>query len=928
MKKENHVTLLYWGKGTKYHYAWVKNLNRLLFHTKSYNGQTFFCERCFQGFIREDLLENHSENCQSIPIQAVSLVKEKISFKAWSKTEETLFRVYADFECLLQECKEEECPGKTTQVQKHVPCSVAWVLISDHPEVESRSMLFRPSSTTEYSTEDLSDQVVDTVMSTLQALEEQLLPYQEQVKPMQLSMKEEAQFQAATHCYMCEGLFHAEKENLKKVRDHNHATGEYRGAAHSICNLNKKRSKHIPVFFHNLRGYDAHLIMRGIYRHAGKKQIKVIPNNMEKYMSFQLGSLRFLDSLQFLGPGSSIEALAGNLTEFPHLHEHMPKVCPLNTPEDLQLLSQKGVYPYSYIENFQVFEETSLPPKDAFYNELLEEDISDEKYQLAENVWSTFQCEHLGDFHDVYLYTDIFLLADIFEAFRHVCLNNYALDPAHYYTVPGLAWDAALKFTKVELDTIHDIDIYQFLERGIRGGISMISHRYAEANNSHLSHFNPDKPSTYITYQDANNLYGYAMVQSLPMGDFQWLSERDIQTLNVMSIHDEADVGAILEVDLEYPAELHDLHSDYPLAPEKMVITHDMLAPYQQQLKEDLGYKPAKVEKLVPNLWNKTKYAIHYRNLKQALTLGMKLKKIHRVLQFNQQPWLRPYILFNTELRMKAKSEFEKDFFKLMNNSVFGKTMEDVRKRISIKLITSPKVFKKHVAKITYKRSEVFVNDEDKEEYFVGVEAKRLSVKLDKPIYTGFSVLELSKWHMYDFHYNHMMKKYGPEKAKLLFTDTDSLTYQVHTQDLYEDMKQDQDLYDTSNYPQEHPLYSAKNKKVIGKFKDETAGLPITEWVGLRAKMYSMKLMDGKEKKTGKGIKKIVLKKQIKHQDFKDCLFLQQDYQHSMMQFRSQGHQLFTTRQIKKSLSPFDDKRYILDNGTTTRAHGHWRNEH
>ena len=198
--------------------------------------------------------------------------------------------------------------------------------------------------------------------------------------------------------------------------------------------------------------------------------------------------------------------------------------------------------------------------------------------------------------------------------------------------------------------------------------------------------------------------------------------------------------------------------------------------------------------------------------------------------------------------------------------------MEDVRKRVNIKLITNPTIFKKHAGKVTYKRSEVFVNDEDKEKYFVGMEAKRTSIKLDKPIYTGFTVLELSKLHMYDFHYNHMMKKYGPEKAKLLFTDKDSLTYQVMTENLYEDMKEDLQLYDTSNYPQDHPLYSVKNKKVIGKFKDEIGGHPITEWVGLRAKMYSMKLMDNVEKKTGKGINKSVLRKEIKHQDFKDCL--------------------------------------------------------
>ena len=220
----------------------------------------------------------------------------------------------------------------------------------------------------------------------------------------------------------------------------------------------------------------------------------------------------------------------------------------------------------------------------------------------------------------------------------------------------------------------------------------------------------------------------------------------------------------------------------------------------------------------------------------------------------------------------------------------------------------------------------MFVNDEEKQEYFVGIEKKKSSVMLDKPIYTEFTVLELSKLHMYNFHYNHMMRKYGPEKAKLLFTDTDSLTYQVTTPDLYQDMLEDQDLFDTSNYPREHPLYSVVNKKKIGKFKDETGGLPIIEFIGLRPKMYSFKTEDRKEKKTGKGIKKSVLKKEVRHQDFKDCLFKCKEYQNAMMGFRSQRHGLFTIKQTKKSLSPFDDKRSIREDGYTTRAHGHWRN--
>ena len=577
---EKHVVLLYWEREEQYHYSWVKNLNRLLSRTKSHHSQTYFCERCFQGFIRPDLLRKHMEICPHIPIQAVQVADEEISFKNWAKTEESLFRIYGDFECLLQECDEGDVNDKTVKVQKHVPCSVAWVLISNHPEVESRSFLYRPSPNPEMTLEESSQLVVDQLMESLQQIEKEVLPYQLEVKPMVMTEEQEAEFQAATHCYMCEELFYEKEENWCKVRDHNHATGEYRGAAHFSCNLNKRRTTHIPVFFHNLRGYDSHLIMQGIHRYAGKKSIRVIPNNMEKYVSFQLGNLRFLDSLQFLGPGASLDVLAANLTEFPHLKEQFEKVWSLGDLNDVNLLCQKGVYPYSHIKNFEVFEETRLPPKEAFKNDLTGEDISDEKYEFAQRVWTTMGCQSMGEYHDLYLYQDIFLLADIFEQFRQVCLKNYQLDPAHYYTVPGFSWDAALKFTKVKLETLHDIEMHQFLERGMRGGISMISHRYAQANNKYLQEYDPEKPTSFITYQDSNNLYGEAMTQSLPVSDFTWVDEKDVKSFNVMTVKDDADTGYFLEVDLEYPKELHDLHSDSPLAPEKMLISHEMLSPY------------------------------------------------------------------------------------------------------------------------------------------------------------------------------------------------------------------------------------------------------------------------------------------------------------------------------------------------------------
>lgn len=207
--------------------------------------------------------------------------------------------------------------------------------------------------------------------------------------------------------------------------------------------------------------------------------------------------------------------------------------------------------------------------------------------------------------------------------------------------------------------------MHQFFERGVRGGISMITHRYAQANNQliqSIENYDASQLTSFIIYKDANNLYGHAMSQPLPVNDFKRMTEREIVSFDVTTIPDDAESGYILEVDLEYPPKLHDLHSDYPLAPEKMVITHDMLSLYQQELKKELGYKPAKIENLVPNLWSKQKSVIHYQNLKKYLSWGMKLQKIHRVLQFKQQAWLKPYIEFNTQMRRDAETDFENDF--------------------------------------------------------------------------------------------------------------------------------------------------------------------------------------------------------------------------------------------------------------------------
>ena len=332
---------------------------------------------------------------------------------------------------------------------------------------------------------------------------------------------------------------------------------------------------------------------------------------------------------------------------------------------------RKGVYPYEYMDNWERFNETSLPSKESFYSNLNMENIDDIDYRHGNNVFNIFKLNNLGDYHDLYVRSDTLLLADVFENFRDMCLKEYELDPAHFLSLPVLAWQACLKKTNAELELLTDYDMLLMIEEGITGGIYRSIHRYAKANNKYMKNYNNNEESSYIQHLDASNLYGWAMSKKLPVNGFKWIDNNEINEDFIKHYDENNDKGYIFEVDVKYPKRLHDLHSDLPFLSERIEVN--------------------KCKKLVCSLFNKKKYVAHKNTLKQALNHGLKLKKIHRVIEFNQEAWLKPYIDMNTELRKLAKNDFEKDLFKLMNNSVFGKTMENIKKHRGIKLVTTDK---------------------------------------------------------------------------------------------------------------------------------------------------------------------------------------------------------------------------------------------
>ena len=322
------------------------------------------------------------------------------------------------------------------------------------------------------------------------------------------------------------------------------------------------------------------------------------------------------------------------------------------------------------------------------------------------------------------------------------CIKVYELDPAHFLSAPGLASQACLKKTELKLELLTDVDMLLMVEKGIRGGICHVVHIYAKANNTYMKDYNQDEEKLFFEYLDASNFYGWAMSEPLPVDGFDRIKDLSkIDEYFIKNYNENSDKGYILEVNVEYPKNLHDLHSDLQFLPERMKID--------------------KCKKLVCNLYDKKSYIVHIRSLKQALNHGLTFKKVHRVIQFHQEAWLKLYIDMNTELGKRAKNYFEKDFFKLINNSVFGKTVENVRKHSNIKLVTTN---------------------------LLAIVMKQTKVKMNKPVYLGLSILEISKTLMYEFWHDYMKLKYN-NNVKLCYMDTNSFIMHIKTEDFYKEIK-------------------------------------------------------------------------------------------------------------------------------------------
>ena len=781
-------------------------------------------------------------------------------------------------------------------------------------------------------------------------------------------------FKASKVCPICDRKY---TDGNKKVRDHCHLTGKFKQVCCNRCNINR-HYKHfeIPCFFHNLRGYDSHLIIQRAAKFGGK--VDCTAQNSQRVISFKHSRIRFLDSAQHMN--GSLEELVGDLTsgglaKFKHLFQYFRSKG--TADETIEMLTRKGVYPYDYATDSSVMQETTLPPIEKFYSGLTETECDPKDYAYAQQVWKAFKCKTLYDYHMLYLYTDVLLLADVLSEYRRFGMEIYDLDPLLFWTAPSFSWNAALKKSKVELELLSDRSLHDLYDCEMkRGGVSYIAKKYARANNKHLSNYDPKKPSNYILYTDMNQLYASPLSDYLPVGGFKrWEKVNPHMTPAAFKrlMNKDRNTGYTVKVDLKVPKrrseikhltekqkdalrmpeDTHQYYNSYPMAVESMTVTDEMLSPTQHKYMDHArqqrltGFKCGAEKKLVPTLMDKKGYVCDIRLLNFYLDHGYILERVHEIIQFRQEPFLKEYIDLNTELRKIASKEgndFRKAFFKLLNNAVFGKTMESVMNRADFELVTDSKRLCRLQQQGKIKNAPHIYGED-----VVGVDKHKSKVVLDRPIYVGMTILDLAKLVMYRYWYDYLIPKYGADKVELLFTDTDSFCYEVFTDDVYADMKEDMDSPDTSRhwfdfsgYPKQHPNYDTRNEKVLEKMKDETNGVPVVEFCGLRAKMYSCLLdeespwfragKDKRSKMTAKGIKRYTIKR-MDHEEYVDDLnnlravgdgsSAYTPHTVSFNTIKGKDHSIMTVRQTKAGLCAFDTKSWLRDDGISQYRFGH-----
>lgn len=870
---------------SKGHFTLITNLNNFFGHHK----KRVYCPNCLNFFYSELKLSMHQELCFLYKPQKIILPSKNeniIKFNSWNNKFAPSFMLFYDFEAILpkpnyscDKCQTNICHHKSKIETNQIPIMFCLIVINRLGKIVHQKT---------YTGEDC----VKVFLDELIQLEIRMKNILSKIRSMKLNDLEIENFNNSNNCHICEKEF---DNKQKKVKDHDHLTGKFLGAAHNNCNLVRKEKQFFPVFCHNSKNYDLHFILNEIGKNPSRfKEISGLADNTEKFKVFKLNSFKFLDSAAFLP--LSLQTLADDLSkDINHNYSFIKQMNffnknDLNFAEKMKNLLKKGIFPYEYMTDLNKLNENSLPPLKEFFSKVSNSIPSQEDYNFALNFFKLFNCETMKDYAELYCKIDTILLVEIIWKFRNEILSDSSLDICNYISLPQLSMDMFLKRTNIEIELLTDSDMLNFIQNSIRGGMSFINQRHVITNEEES-----------MIYIDANNLYGWAMEQNLPLNNYKWEHESNFDKIDWYNIDTEGEKGYILEVDLDYPENLHIAHNSFPLAPEQLDISYDMLSPYAKKCHDELwGGEKYKAKKLTATFNQKIKYAVHFSNLKTYLKLGLKIKKIHRILSFNQAKFVKPHTEYCTNRRINSVSSLQGTIYKLLSNSLFGKFIENVREHINCYFLTNEKKFIKRISNIHFQSFKII------NENLVIVFQKKPKVILNKAYPIGFTILEKSKDFMYNFYYNSIVPFF--EKTRINFSDTDSFCISINNKNPINIIKSQIDF---SNYPKNHPNFSLINKNKLGFFKDELEGKQLTEFIGIRSKTYAMKIEKMENYQKMKGISK-GYKKTVSFENYKECINNIKAVKVNQFQIQSKNHIINTMSVNKIAFSSFDDKRYLL----------------
>ena len=978
---------------------------------------TNLCVKCGNYFDNPLALEQHKVECiiKDNNYRIINLPKERTYLELKGSDRMKMANLHtamtADFECILDPIQEQK--GNILFESEHKPCGFTLVMESDFPALRKHTAYFGIDA------QDTIEKFCETIIKWATEVHDYYMLHSNE--EVHWKEGEKDKHDEATKCYLCGRTFDQSKKGMRKVCDHDHMTGEYLGAACDGCNINRRPDRQkIPLFFHNGKNYDTHLLIREVTKARYGCQFDGIPQNSQKFMTFtimkihnevtvddkgvekietkrEMNDIQVLDSVLFLlsslgslteiykrksrwdGCPETEEAMQGYKDVFPITYRWMyemykdvpngdevePRQEPYNPRVTLAL--RKNAYPYRWFDSFDKFslpisEMTKLFTENRY--EAFTENITDgfktdfeKKKKVYFEVIKQFNIRTVKDYALLYVRMDGLQLMDILQQIRAVYKKVHSFDMFQYFGLPSFSWATFIRRLEIhnfkpELFKEGEMDKVCFFRGAIRGGCSGIMLRHCKPNNKYMEDFDPSKPHSYCLYYDANNLYGWSMSQNLPEKNFQWVDEELYKPFEGDSeafaawlkerYSDEKNKGCYVMCDIYAPPEIHDKTAYYPLAPESGTVKEEQLSGYQREMHEHAGSKhDGKSPLLLQTLLPKRRYTVYYKNLLFYLKKGMRMRRAHKVMEFDEAKLMKPHIETNQNERVKANNDADKNAWKTLNNTSFGKTMEDQGNYSELRFISTTKEFNNAVRDPGF-NGYAFHSDN----LMIG-KMKHTSYTFNKPIYLGATITELAKLHMYEFYYDVLCDHFGWENVHLCMTDTDSLLVEVvipkektdanEDWDIYDEIKEIQEKYDcpidTSAFSRdvvEEKGIRGDHNKEIGYFKSEIGSSIMSEFVGLRAKCYSYTIQDDPEGHMRcKGTPKDALELSIRHNNYLQCIWhnnmpenIRQHVDFSKIQ--SKEHQIYSLSTSKVSLSCNDSKRFILEDNIHTLPYGHY----